>query len=131
MAPVRRNTRQGFQHKAPLRQTGMRQDDRPITDLAGIVQNIQIQRARRIGNGTSAPEVRFDLMQKCHESNGLEAGANGGNRIHEGRIVRIGPGLSFIKGRNTGDFDAGAGQDGQRRLQRLGWRARRGRNIGA
>ena len=131
MAPVRRNMLQGFQHKAPLGQTGMRKDDRPITDLAGIVQDIEIQRARRIGNGTSAPEVRFDLMQKCHESKGLEAGAQCGNRIHEGRIVRIGPCLSFIKGRNTGDFDARAGQDGQRRLQRLSRRACRGRNIGA
>ena len=109
----------------------MRQDNRAALNLTGIVQQIEIQRARRVRNGTLAPEVRFDLMQKFHQSNGLETGAERGDRVHERWIGRVGPGLAFIERRNSGDFDAGAGQNLERRFQTLGGRARGRRDIGA
>lgn len=109
----------------------MRQGERAFQNLAGIIQQIQVQGARRVGDGTSAPEVRFDFMQKCHESKGLKTGLDRRDRVGEGRVMGIGPGLAFIEGRNSSDFDAGSGQRRQRRSQGLGGRPGLGWNIGA
>ena len=107
----------------------MRQDDRTLTDLARIIQQIQVEAAGRVGNGTSAPQSRFDLMQKCHESKGLEAGADLRHSIDETGLPRVGPSLGLVKGRNRDDFDTGAGQFRQRRFESPGRRSGQRRNI--
>ncbi len=109
----------------------MRERDLASMNLASVIQNIEIQRARRIGNGTLAPQGRFNFMQKCHESNGLKSGADCRNRIDEGWIAGIGPCLGLIKGRDCRDFHSGAVQSRQRGLQGLGGRSCPRRNIGA
>ena len=107
----------------------MRQGERAFQNLAGIVEQIQVECARGVGHGTSAPELCFDLMQKCHESNGLEICLDRGDGVDESRSAGVGPGRVFVKGRDSGDFDIGAGNTSQRRLQSLGGPARFGRNI--
>ena len=122
---------QGFQHKAPLADVGMGKDDRPVQNGAAIIQKIQVQAARRVGNGTLTAQVRFDFMQKCQQRNGLEPGSDRRDRVQEGRVGGIRPCLGFIEGRNRFDFDPGAGERSQRRGQSFGGRSRLGRNIGA
>ncbi len=129
--PIRRDVAQGFQHKAPLGQTRMRQRQRSRVHLAVIIQQIQVQASGGIGAGTGTPESRFDLMQKCHESKGLERSAQCRHGIEKTRIAGIGPGFSLVKGRNRGDFESGAGERLERRPERPGRGAGRGRNIGA
>lgn len=131
MPPLRRDRLQGLQHKAPPGDAGMGQQDRPVQDGAGVVQQIQVQAARRVGNGTLTPEGRFDFMQKCQQRKGLEPRSNRRDGIQEWRGGRIGPRLGFIKGRNSGDFDSRASQRRQGRMESFGGRARPGRNIGA
>ncbi len=99
-------------------------------DPPRIVEQIKIQCARRIGNGTLAAESRFDLMQKCQQRKGLKHGAQGGHGIHEGWVGGIGPGLALVKGRNRRDFEARIGESPKRGFQGIGGRSRDRRNIG-
>ena len=107
MAPIRRDDFQGLQHKAPLGDAGMGKDQIAPMDLAAIIQKVQIQAARRIGNETLTPQGRFDFVQKCQQSKGLETGSNRGDGIQEWRVGGIGPGRVFIEWRERGDFNAG------------------------
>jgi len=109
----------------------MGQRHRALLHPSVIVQQIQIQAARRVGQGTLTPEASFDFMQKCQQSKGLEPGFEGGNRIEKGRITGIGPGLGFIKRRNTRGLQPGLLQRLERRTEGFGGRTRRRRNIGA
>ncbi len=130
MTPAGRYIPDGFKDKAPGRDARMRQDDGTVLNLAAKVQQIKIQAARRIGNGTLTAESRFDFMQKCQQRKGLKPGFDGGNRIGEWRVGRIGPGLCLVEGRNGNYLDPGAAERRQRRFQGLGRMTGMGRNIG-
>ena len=120
MPPARRHCLQRFQYKSPLRDARMGKDDGPIQNDAAMIQQIQIQAARRIGNGTLTPESRFDFVQKCQQRKGLEASPNRGDRVQERWIGGIGPRLGLIKRRDRGDFDPCAGQGRQGSIESLG-----------
>ena len=131
MPPARRHRLQRFQHKSPLRDARMGKDDGPIQNDAAMIQQIQIQAARRIGNGTLTPESRFDFVQKCQQRKGLEAGTNRGHRIQEPRVAGLRPRLGFVERRDRGNFDPCAGQGRQGSIESFGGWTRLRRNIGA
>ena len=61
---IGRDFRQGQHHKTALVRTGMRKlQFRRIADGLRIVNNVQIQRARRIAKTTLPPELLLNLLQ--------------------------------------------------------------------
>ena len=131
MSPTWRHGRQRFQYKAPLDQPRMGQYHRPLVYAPVVIQEVQVQAARSVGNGTLAPEASFDFMQKCQQSKGLKPGFASGNRVEKRRIARTGPSFGFIKRRNTNGLKPSLFQRLERSTEGFGGWARRGRNISA
>ncbi len=61
MTPAGRDIGQRHKHESAIREPWMRQDRRTVLDAALVIDDIEIERARRVSFGTFAPMERFRL----------------------------------------------------------------------
>ena len=79
MPPTGRHLNKRSQHKGPLCEPRVREDEgrsAPVAgvldDLTVIVQEVEIEGAGRARDTAPAPEVRLDFEEALHERNGIE-----------------------------------------------------------
>lgn len=91
MPPFGCDISQRVKHKVALSHSRMWQFRRAAFDTAMIIDNVEVQWARCIGNGAAAAELQLNLVQDAEKRLWVQGGADRRNRIDKRRLGRIWP----------------------------------------
>ena len=97
MAPARRQFAQRQEHKGATFHPRMRKARRPLLHPAVIIEEVEVERAGRVGRAAAAPETGLHLMEHCKQRGGLKIGPHRRNRINESRVLRIRPSRASVE----------------------------------
>lgn len=93
VTPLRRDLGQGSGHEQPVCGARVRQDQTGAVALLPAIGNqVQIQGARGVLGGASAPERLLDPPEGGHQRVRIVLGADDDHPVEKGRVARVGPG---------------------------------------
>ena len=111
---VRRDLCERCEHESALVHAGVGDDEPGLVDHAiAVEQQIEIERARRVGKLAPAAETPLGGEQRLQQSPWSEPGLDCGNRVDKVRLCADADGRAAVKG-GRGE-EARAGQLGERR----------------
>jgi uncharacterized LabA/DUF88 family protein len=129
MAPKRRNLLQRNEDKGARLHARVRELRRTLLYPPVIIEQIEVEGTRRVGDAAPAPKRGFYLVefgQKCGRG---EIGLDCSDGIDERRIIRIGPRCTSVETGTLHNRYASAGEFLKRRIKRCRRRAGWGRKV--
>ena len=124
-------SRKGTSTKARHLHARMRQSWRALFDPSVIIEEIEVERPGRVGQGALAPELSLHLVQHAEERRRGKICPNDGHGVDKSRIARIGPSRASVETGLLLNRYASSREFAKRRIERCRRRTRQGWKIGS